>query len=730
MASPEPGKSHSPPWFTQFIYRYLVFFQGIVILFSLLTVVILISCIPLYYQAITERCLAEPCYMGPSPPVSETELAIYGFTPQSFAMLFVIIDSTLIFLYYLAALLILIKCFREPLGLLAVLMLVSFGTVFPSLFPLGSEGHPFLETWTSVESMVGWTTFFLFFFLFPNGRLIPKALAKLTYLFCLLYVIIHIVPYDESKKEWPVIVQLILLVIPLALLIVTQIYRYRKISTPEEKQQTKWVVYGLTIALAGLVGISAIYEPPFSHGPLWYVYINSILHVFMLMIPLTLTMAILRRRLWDIDPIVNRTLVYTGLSAAIVAVYTLTVLYLSRLFQTEDNFFISLVATSFVAVMFSPLKEWLQRQVNHVMKGRHDDPYAVLSELGNQLVKPIEPDAMLYVVVQTIQDALRLPYASISIEVNGHDKLAAVSGEPVEEALSFPIIHQGETLGTLFVSPRSPGEAFSAEDLKLLSILLQQAGPIVQNVHMTFGMRLLADDLQESREKLVLAREEERRQIRHNLHDDLAPRLAALALNAAAAEKYVRQDPDLAVGILTDFRKVIRSTVDEIRTLVHDLRPPTLDELGLVGAVRERIRDLTQAIIPASHSDEIQLLRIELVAPDRLPPLPAAVEVAAFRIITESLVNVVRHARASHCLVNLELATSDMLSITVTDNGKGILPVPTPSPKGGIGLVSIRERAAELGGQCSIERIEGAGTRVTALLPFTSTQVFEKERNI
>jgi len=715
MASLEQGRSSS--LFALFIYRNLVFIQGFVVLFCVLTVLNLFVCIPLYFQAISEKCLTEPCLIGPSPPYSPAELAIYNLTPQSYATFFVIIDCTLIFSYYVAALIILVKCFREPLGLLAALMLVSFGTNFPTLPIAGSEGNHFLEAWLEIENAVGLSTFFLFFFVFPNGRLIRLKSAKLVYLLCLLYVAFHVIPTGIDYHDWPFYLQILLLLIPTTLLMIIQIYRYTKVSTREEKQQTKWVVYGMTIALAGLIGISSIYNPSFSHGPVWYIAINSILHLFMITIPLTLSMAILRHRLWDIDPIVNRTLVYIALSGAVIAVYTLTVLYLGRLFQTEDNLIISLVATALVAVMFSPLKEWLQRQVNRMMKGRHDDPYAVLSDLGSQLVKPIEPDAMLYVVVQTIRDALRLPYASISMDMNGYDKLATSSGERSAEILSFPIIHQGETLGTLLVGPRSPGEPFSAEDLKLLSILLQQAGPIVQNVHMTFGMRLLADDLQESREKMVLAREEERRQIRHNLHDDLAPRLAALALNAAAAEKYVRQDPDLAVGILVDFRKTIRSTVDEIRTLVHDLRPPTLDELGLVGSVRERISELTKAVA-ASESEP---LRIELVAPDQLPALPAAVEVAAYRIITESLVNVVRHANATYCLVNVELTASKLLFITVTDNGKGILSVPTPSKKGGIGLVSIRERAAELGGHCSVERMDGSGTRVTALLPITTS---------
>jgi signal transduction histidine kinase len=236
---------------------------------------------------------------------------------------------------------------------------------------------------------------------------------------------------------------------------------------------------------------------------------------------------------------------------------------------------------------------------------------------------------------------------------------------------------------------------------------------------MTLGMKLLAKDLQESREKLVLAREEERRQIRKNLHDDLAPRLAALALNAATAEKYVTKKPDIAIEMLGDLRKVIRSTVEEIRTLVHDLRPASLDELGLISAIQERISELNKPAKLLADDQGATPIYIQLHEPPQLPDLPAAVEVAAYRIVTESLTNVIKHSQATECSVKLYVSASQQLVIEVTDNGTGFLPSYTPKlpGKGGIGLQSLRERAAELGGQCSIDQAEHGGTRVLAILP-------------
>ncbi|RNB78540.1 sensor histidine kinase [Brevibacillus fluminis] len=699
--------------------RKLLPIQIIVVLFCLAVVSCFLVSVPRYYERLVAECILSACKVTPAPPMPLAVLQQEHLTVEGYAMTFTVIDASFTLLFYLAALIILWKCFREPLGLLASLMLVSFGTTFPSLVWAAAELTPALWHWYDLVDMIGWITLISFFLIFPDGRFVPAWTVKVLLLICLVYLYSGLFPGAPFRfTSWPNLAKAFWLLSIILLLVSTQIYRYRKKSLPLQRQQTKWIVFGMSCGLGGFISISFLFEPAlFQWGATAYIYLNGILELFLLIIPLTLTLAIVRLRLWDIDPLVKRTLVYIGLSVFVVAVYILSVLYLSRLFQTKDNVVISLLATSVVAVLFAPLKERLQRLVNRMMKGRHDDPYAVLAELGNQLVKPISPEAMLEVVVTTIKESLRLPYTGISISVNGQNTLVASAGERTDELLPFPIIHRGEELGTLLVANRSLGETFTAADYKLLDVLLTQSGPIIQNVNMTIGMKLLADALQESREKLVLAREEERRQIRHNLHDDLAPRLAALALNAAAAEKHVVHNPETAKELMVELRKVIRSTVDEIRTLVHDLRPPTLDELGLIGAVQERINELGQSTRHLTAAGMLAGMEFSLHAPDHLPPLPAAVEVAAYRIITELVVNVVRHANATACTVQIKITPSHQLVLEVTDNGVGIQPRPKPSEKGGLGLVSIRERAAELGGHCVFERLETGGTQVTTTLP-------------
>ncbi|MFD0680036.1 MULTISPECIES: GAF domain-containing sensor histidine kinase [unclassified Paenibacillus] len=698
----------------------LLYLQLLSVLFSLITVVLYSAGIPKYYQQLVSTCIVSGCgNWVPAMPLEHAG-AIHP-TLGTYALIFVCIDVIFTFVYYAAALLIFWKGFREPMAILAALAMVAFGTSFPSLTSVASQGIAWQEWWFSFVASLGWIGLSLLFLLFPNGSFVPRW----TIVVFLFISVVDISSFFNQGSIWDkfeisAYLKLLWYTSSTLILIYSQIYRYLKVSSPAQRQQTKWVVYGLAIGMIGFVGMSILFDPRMNDGSaMIYVYLNALLNLSLLAIPFTLTMAVLRHRLWDIDPLVNRTLVYGALSLSVAAIYIFSVYYLSHLFETKDNLFISLASTAVVAVAFAPLKEKLQRLVNRMMKGRHDDPYAVLLELGSQLVQPLAPEAMLEVLASTVKESLRLPYAGIALGMGGQDALVASVGVLIHEVRPFPIIHRGEQLGMLYLSSRSPGEAFSSEDNKFLDVLLHQAGPIVENVNMTLGMKLLAKDLQESREKLVLAREEERRQIRKNLHDDLAPRLAALALNVATVEKYVVRKPDIAIEMLGDLRRVIRATVGEIRTLVHDLRPPSLDELGLISAIQERVSELNK---PARLlADELGTIptQIRLIEPPQLPDLPAAVEVAAYRIVTESLVNVIKHSQATDCTIKLSISATKQLVIEVTDNGTGLPPSYAQQlpGKGGIGLQSLRERAAELGGQCSIERLQQGGTRVLAILP-------------
>jgi signal transduction histidine kinase len=211
----------------------------------------------------------------------------------------------------------------------------------------------------------------------------------------------------------------------------------------------------------------------------------------------------------------------------------------------------------------------------------------------------------------------------------------------------------------------------------------------------------LTADLQRTRERLVAAREEERRRIRRDLHDGLGPALAAQTLKVGSARALLPRDPSAAEARLVEVEADIERLLADVRRLVYDLRPPALDDLGLAAAIRESAAQYVGAAP-----------RVVVDAPERLPPLPAAVEVAAYRIVQEALANAVRHAQARTCRVSLT-AETDALIVEVLDDGLGV----APDRPAGVGLVSMRERAAELGGACVVERPAGGGTRVRARLP-------------
>jgi signal transduction histidine kinase len=404
----------------------------------------------------------------------------------------------------------------------------------------------------------------------------------------------------------------------------------------------------------------------------------------------------MRYRLFDIDVVINRTLVFTGLSVSIVGLYALVVVGFGNLIHTGDDLVLSLAATVIVAVVFQPLRLRLQRGVNRMLYGDRDDPYAVLTRLGRRLEETLAPHAALTVIVDTVATALKLPYVAIERVDESPEQLIMAHGAAVAEPLRLPLAHQGVSVGTLLVAPRGPNEPLTRADRELLNDIARQAGPAVH------AMQLMVD-LQRSRERLVLAREEERRRLRRDLHDGLGPRLAALTLRIETVRERLANDP-LADELLGDLSTRTEDAVVDIRRLVYSLRPPALDDLGLVSALRQ-----------ASESYGTSGPAFILQAPDQLPPLPAAVEVAAYRIAQEAIANVVRHAHARHCVIRLTVThSSPALTVEISDDGRGL-------PGGmttGIGLHSMRERAEELGGNWSIQTRPDGGTSVRARLPF------------
>src|SRR5829696_10362232 len=299
----------------------------------------------------------------------------------------------------------------------------------------------------------------------------------------------------------------------------------------------------------------------------------------LLVVPVITYIAIVRYHLYDIDLVINRTLVYGALTSCVVGIYVLAIVALGALFQAQGNLGVSLVATGLVAIVFQPLRSRLQRGVNRLMYGERDDPYAVTSRLGRRLEATLAPEAVLPTVVETIAQALKLPYAAILLEEDEEFRTAAAYGSPRGEPETLPLVYQREEIGRLVLSPRAPGEGFSDADRDLLEDLARQAEVAVHALRLT-------SDLQHSRERLVATREEERRRLRRDLHDGLGAQLAGLNVQAGTLRRLIPRDPDAADELVVELRDELRSAISDIRRLVYDLRPPALDDLGLVEALR------------------------------------------------------------------------------------------------------------------------------------------------
>jgi signal transduction histidine kinase len=351
--------------------------------------------------------------------------------------------------------------------------------------------------------------------------------------------------------------------------VAAQIYRYLNTSNYPQRQQTKtkWVVYGVAMALVGQFAFmvldsfvpASLLPPDLKATPYNLIDVTGVTLAYLL-IPLSIGVSVFRHQLWDIERVVNRTLVYAALTACIIGGYGLLVGGLGTLIQARGNFFLSLVATGFIAVLFQPLREWLQKGVNRFMYGERDDPYAVLSKLNARLGSVLEPASILPTVVQTIAETLKLPYVALTIREGDSFTLAASTGTSVGDALTLPLLHQHEAVGHLLLGLRG-GERFSVRGEKLFSDLAHQAAEAVQAVR-------LNAELQRSRQRLVTLREEERRRIRRDLHDGLGPTLVGINLQAGALLKLMADNAE-AQAVVSDLRGEIRKAIADIRHLVY-----------------------------------------------------------------------------------------------------------------------------------------------------------------
>ena len=529
----------------------------------------------------------------------------------------------------------------------------------------------------------------LLLFLFPDGRFVPRWMLMPVSIFLILSVCPILFP-AWSLTSWIIQHRLPLEALITALGLISQFYKYHWVSPPRQRRRVRWAVLGLLV-LAGGDLIQHVIFAFLGMTPLTIFLVRTPFAFAFLFFPLAISVALLRDRLWESTPLIRHILVAGLLIACLVVVYMLMVGGLGWLLQDAGYPLSALLATVVIALLFHAVFRWLDRSVNRLYYGERDDPYVFFSRLGRHIEAAFVPQDVLLRIVETIAQALKLPFVAIAITNGQGPYIAAASGTQDEQhpLVRIPLLAHHEQVGTLLCSPRQE-EALTDQDMHLLHDLALHIGAAVKAVQ-------LSSELQRSREKLILAREEERRRLRRDLHDGLGPTLASLSQRIDAAGSLVTQQPEEAVALLQTIKAQMRSTISDLRRLVYALRPPVLDEFGLISAIRDHT-------IPSQQSSGVH---ISLSAPEELPPLSAATEVAAFRIVEEALTNVVHHAQAQQCQICLP-----------------------QTYRASVGMHSMRERAEELGGKCSVQTRPTGGTLVSVSLPLAKEELVVKEEQV
>jgi signal transduction histidine kinase len=460
--------------------------------------------------------------------------------------------------------------------------------------------------------------------------------------------------------------------------------RYRR-SAGTDRDRMRWLLWGALVTAAIVVAslvvdLASLTPVAFALG--------------ILLVPVSMTVGVVNPSLVPIEDLLGRTVVLAALAAVLVAVDLVVVTGLTRVLgdRLEEPQVVLLVLLLTI-LLYGPLRQRLSRWVRRLVLGDRADPYDAVAGLASTLETTDEGAEQLAAVARAVASAFGVRFVSVEVDRSGGERLVAAYGDRPAQTRTLPISYRDTEVGRLVLPARGLRSRLSRRDEELLGDLVRQAATAARTSR-------LADDLQDSRERLVTAREEERRRIRRDLHDGLGPALSGVVFQLESARLLVAKDPDAAQSQLVATSQHVQDVVADVRRLVHDLRPPALDDLGLVGALRQQAGRLGPATT---------------VAAGDLEALPAAVEVAAFRIAGEAMTNVARHAGATTCRVRLEVVGRELV-VEVTDDGRGI----PEDVQAGVGLVGLRERAAELGGRSEVTCPPTGGTTVRAWLPLRS----------
>lgn len=640
-------------------------------------------------RLVTEECPGCPAVFRLSPAQQQALEEAGGTVGQFRLVVAVVILGFAAGTYWLAW--VLVRRSRdEAFPVVAGYLLVPLGTwrwiEDAAILEVGGPGGALLR----IAGFGNYVAPFALFALFPDGRWRPSWSRWVVAAIAAWSLVLYASPLmeDLARGREPVSsVDGAVFAGGLVLVVAWQVLRYRS-GDAEVRAAVRWVATALAAVLVVLVPlIVSIRLGAEVDARLQAATVGLAVLGFYLVV-LTLAATVLRHRLWDVDVIVNRVIVYGGLTLAILVFYVALVAVSVGPARSYGPA-VAAGAAVVVALVLQPLRQRLQAFATRLLFGSRPEPVLLLKTLTGSTHH--EPGAVLTAAAQTIAIALKLPRVSISIERPEEPPLEGLAGrEQAAADLTLPILVDSTPVGSISFALRRGQRRFTRADRDALTAVAAQAGA-------TAAMVRLALDLQRSRGKLVTAREEERRRMSRDLHDGLGPTLAGVAHRLEHLRTHLPADAEATSSSLSSLEADVRETFGEVRRLVRGLRPPVLDQLGLVGAFEVLADDLGLEVEIAGGQPE---------------NLSAAVELAAYRIASEALSNVRRHAAIDAARITIDVV-DDAVVLEVADGGRGL----PDHLVAGVGLHSMHERAAELGGSCRVEAGIAGGTVISAHLP-------------
>lgn len=645
--------------------------------------------------------------IGSASPASLSALATTESASSWLVAYRILLELLMLVVCVVAAALLLRK--PTPFTRFLAVVLVFFGSCSGIVPVIYSTVWPTLTFASELMVALAWASFFSIAYLFPTGRFVPRWSAWCVPAWILFALVATALPVSNPAALTLNLLGVSLVVSALA----AQCYRYFRVSSAIERQQTKWVLLAFLLRLVHLILLLTVL-PQLSasaHG-VGAVVVDAlgmlVSYAIAAALVIGILLAMLTYRLFDVDIVMSRTLVYAALCSALVFVALGVVALVGLVWPIGASPLPTISAALTVALLVVPLHNVVKQLVNRWIFGAHDDPYAVIARLGAQLAETQEPRELLESLVRTVRQSLRYPYVGLEVDSADVGVIALAAGRTTagHAVSTFQIYARDELLGSLTVEPRH-GEKMTDREQRLLGHLADQAGAAVHTA-------LLTESLLRARERVVAIRDDERRRLQRDLHDGLGPTLASLFQRIELAESMLAVDPDASVQFLAEAKVQMLDTLEEVRRLVNALRPQPLETLGLHEALREAARSVT------GNPTEVRV-RVDL--PGNLSTLAPHIETATYRICLEAVTNVRRHAAANECLVCLSTRTDSAgmpthVLIEVSDDGVGMPARPGP----GTGLRSMTERAEELGGRVEIRSGTGAGTTIIAVLPLDARQ--------